>query len=113
MLTAEQCRVVACLTDGGLICYECAEDEHGEGWEFAEKTRPVIEYEAESEFPDGLWCDECGKEIVSPYLCDCETPKKPNSKWDEDHCGHCDGLLSEEQKAELGGENGRGTVEEN
>ncbi len=97
MLTAEQCEIVASITEsGGILCPDCAAENEGKDWKHMEKAKPIIEYEATSSFPDGLWCDVCGAEIVEPFTCDCETPELGNG-YDKEHCGHCGGLLSEEQ----------------
>ncbi len=55
MLTAAQCRTVAFLTDGGVICTDCARSSYGEhtidrlveGLDagLGDELRPLIEYE--------------------------------------------------------------------
>lgn len=82
MLTAAQCEVVAFIGDGFIVCPECARDrvgrdEEGECFEIAKAEAgydndsglsPIIEYTASSEFEEGLWCEDCGTEIVEPTM---------------------------------------------
>lgn len=84
MLTVAQCEVVAYIGDGFIVCPECARDrvgrdEDSECWPLAkieaglpayevEGLSPIIEYTASSEFEEGLWCEDCGTEIVEPCM---------------------------------------------
>jgi hypothetical protein len=64
MLTSFQCEVVAYLGDGDIYCPECAPDiDLGEG---SFNDHGLIRYTVEEEWPGGLWCGECGGEIVEP-----------------------------------------------
>lgn len=109
MLTSGQCVIAAYLTDGDVICVDCANkvlpdaetlieertneaaSELGEGeslsWserreireaveqevreaEENEGLRPLIQYELDSDETwneEGLYCGDCGKELVEPY----------------------------------------------
>lgn len=102
MLDAEQCRVVAKVIEGEVICAECAAKHYGKGWEHGDVSGEgaMIEYEASSEFPDGLWCGECQAEIVSPTMCDCDEPRPSDNRHDHHHCGNCGGLLRERDETE-------------
>jgi hypothetical protein len=81
MLTSFQAEVVAFATDGAIVCADCMESgdwdetlarKDGESWrKYVEyladlDVQPLIRYEVESEFPEGLWCDSCADELVEP-----------------------------------------------
>lgn len=81
MLTAFQCEIVAYIGDGDVYCPGCAtgrvrpdieiegdadEDAiHEQDYEDA-GLGAIIRYTAEDEWPGGLWCGDCGDEIVEP-----------------------------------------------
>lgn len=62
MLCLSQLTAVAYLTDGDIVCLACG-DKAG-----LPVKDQLIAYNLESEFEDGLWCDDCGKELVEPYV---------------------------------------------
>ncbi len=63
MLSIEQMTVVAYMEDGCIVCRKC-----GEAAGMPAKDA-LCAYSVESDFSeDGLWCDDCGKEIVEPYV---------------------------------------------
>ena len=62
MLCLSQLTAVAYLTDGDIVCLACG-DKAG-----LPVKDQLIAYNLESEFEDGLWCGDCGKELVEPYV---------------------------------------------
>jgi hypothetical protein len=62
MLSLSQLTPVAYLTDGDILCIACG-DKAG-----LPVSAQLIEYDLESDFEDGLWCGDCGKELVEPYV---------------------------------------------
>ena len=62
MLSLSQLTPVAYLTDGDILCIECG-DKAG-----LPVSAQLIEYNLESDFEDGCWCGDCGKELVEPYV---------------------------------------------
>jgi hypothetical protein len=93
LLTSYQCQTAAWVTDGAIICTQCA--ANGETREMHAISRyEVDEYDSESsrdyegdedehvedcECTYGITCDDCGTEIVEPYVdSDCK------AKQDED-----------------------------
>ena len=62
MLSLSQLTPVAYLTDGDILCIECG-DKAG-----LPVSDQLIEYNLESDFEDGCWCGDCGKELVEPYV---------------------------------------------
>ena len=62
MLSIEQMTITAYAGDGFIVCRECGEKEN------LPTKDAMCAYTVDSEFgEDGLWCDDCGKEIVEPY----------------------------------------------
>lgn len=72
MLTLSQLTAVAYITDGDILCLACG-DKAG----LLVKDQ-LIAYNLESGFEDGLWCGECDKELVEPYVED--EPEQDRSK---------------------------------
>ena len=80
MLTAFQCEVVAYLGDGDIYCPGCAYNRAdyvtGDFDQVPQRVvhdalahydlQPLIRYTVDDEWPGGLWCSECGAEIVEP-----------------------------------------------
>ena len=63
MLSLSQMTPVAYITDGAIVCLAC-----GDNAGLPVKDQ-LIAYNLESDFyEDGLNCDECGKELVEPYV---------------------------------------------
>jgi len=61
MLTAQQCRTVAYYVDGSIVCPDCVKPTDDCS------ANELIEYSAQQcAGDDGLYCDECTKEIVEP-----------------------------------------------
>ena len=63
MLSAEQLIITAYIpADAGtILCRACGEDEG------LPMKDAMCDYAMQSEFEEGAWCDNCGKEIVEPY----------------------------------------------
>lgn len=75
MLSAYGAQVVGFVTDGEIICRDCAVEVAGElavakmesGLHAAGRDwTPLIRYSASREYPEGLWCGRKGEEIVAP-----------------------------------------------
>ena len=62
MLSLSQLTPVAYITDGAILCLACG-DKAG-----LPVSDQLIEYNLESDFTEGCWCDDCGKELVEPYI---------------------------------------------
>lgn len=60
MLSISQLTVAAYMTDGAVVCRECGENAK------LPTGAALIQYTLESDFPEGLSCDSCGKELVEP-----------------------------------------------
>lgn len=75
MLCLSQLTPVAYLGDGFIVCLAC-----GDARKLPVKDQ-LIAYNLESEFEDGCYCDDCGKELVEPYVED-----EPEE--DEDETAH-------------------------
>src|ERR1039458_7824432 len=73
MLCLSQLTAVAYLGDGFIVCLAC-----GDKRKMPAKDN-LIAYTLENDFEEGLWCDDCGKELVEPYVED-----EPETDEDED-----------------------------
>ena len=63
MLTLAQVTPVAYIDDCNILCLKCG-DKVG-----LPTSKQIIAYNLESEFyEDGAYCDDCGKELVEPYV---------------------------------------------
>ena len=75
MLSLSQMTPVAYITDGAIVCLACG-DKAG-----LPVKDQLIAYNLESDFyEDGLNCDECGKELVEPYVED-----EPDTEYCAEH----------------------------
>lgn len=81
MLSSSQLIIVAYFTDGGVLCRECGENQK------LAMSEAVCAYSA-GEFAgnEGLYCDDCSKEIIEAY------------EWD---CPYCDTSYSGDEAADL------------
>ena len=61
MLSAEQLIITAYIGDGVILCRSCGE---AEGLPMKDA---MCDYAMQSDFEEGAWCEDCGKEIVEPY----------------------------------------------
>ena len=76
MLTSGQCVIAAYLTDGGLVCPDCARKDdslfHDDSDENRVETEKgteaaIIQYTLDSEFCEsGAFCDDCGEVLIEP-----------------------------------------------
>ncbi len=64
MFGVEYITVGAYLTDGTLLCRECGERER------LPADDSISIASLEQEWPDGAWCDTCGRELPAPYTYD-------------------------------------------
>jgi hypothetical protein len=60
MLSLSQLTPVAYITDGAIVCIACG-DKAG-----LPVSDQLLEYSLVSDFNDGCWCNDCGKELVEP-----------------------------------------------
>ena len=85
MLTGYQAEVIAFGTDGGFVCVEhivaeyASDDEDLYYWDRISELEDASGYTAysryslEESFPEGLYCDDCGTELVEPSEDYCST----------------------------------------
>lgn len=66
MLNIDQLVIVAYLSSGGILCRSCGEEQN------LPTSEAVCAYSA-GDFAgsEGLYCDDCEKEIVAPYKWTC------------------------------------------
>jgi hypothetical protein len=95
MLTASQCEIVAFVTDGGIICHDCAVSRFGEMGVAAleeglaeflpQDVSPLIRYELDSFQGEDLW-ERCREDTET----DEEAQELFDSRSDEGYpCDEC------------------------
>ena len=62
MLSIESMTITAYISDGSVLCRACGEKAK------LPASDAQCDYTMQSEFEEGAWCDDCGKEIVEPYV---------------------------------------------
>lgn len=102
MLSIEQLTVVAYTTDGGILCRKCGE-EAGLPTSDALCAHSAGEYAGN----EGLYCDECGREIDPPYewVCPCcdtaysgdEAVDAENEAYRDEHSKCCEECPGDEE----------------
>ena len=97
MLTGYQCETVAYIGDGFVVCRECAVKQSSElsiekadrGLVNTSGLDPISRFSAEEEWSfEGLYCEDCGTEIVEPSI---EEEEESDEDDPRPKCSECGG----------------------